>query len=330
MSSCTTALIGDPSCLLWAYPDSLRAEISRRVSLVAMDRWQVQGHLARNVEIILSSWGMPRMDQEFLDHFPKLRAVFYAAGEATYFVTSASRDRGIVVSNAKQANAIPVAEYTTSVALLSLKRFWHFMRQTHRTKVWKWEIGDAIGSYQATVGLLSLGAVGRKVAQMLSHHEIKLIGYDPHLNQEHADEIGVHLVSLEELFSCSDVLTVHAPHLPETVNLVDASLLQRMKPYATFINTSRGAVVNQDDLISVLRQRPDMTAVLDVTWPEPPETDSPLYALENVILTPHIAGSLGNEVTRLGRWMVDDMYRFLDGRPLKHQHFSPESLANIA
>jgi phosphoglycerate dehydrogenase-like enzyme len=90
-----------------------------------------------------------------------------------------------------------------------------------------------------------------------------------------------------------------------------------MKPGATFINTARGAVVREQEMIAVLQQRPDLFAVLDVTYPEPPEPDSPLYTLPNVVLTPHIAGAMGVECNRMGRYMVEELKRYLRGDSLE-------------
>ena len=131
--------------------------------------------------------------------------------------------------------------------------------------------------------------------------------------------MGVRLVSLEEIFLKSDVVSLHTPWLPETENMINARLLRLLPPGATLINTSRGAVVNEKDLCEVLRERADVTAVLDVTHPEPPAQDSPLYELDNVVLTPHISGSMESEVARMGHWMADELKRCLRGEPLQYQ-----------
>ncbi len=305
----------------WAYPAPLREEIARRVRYIALEtnQWKQTRESLESVEVILSSWGMPKMTPEFLDRFPSLRGVFYAAGDVKPFVTEASQERDITVCSAREANAIPVAEYTCAVIFLSLKRFWYFHRTTHQNRSWKREVPDAIGGYNTCVGLVSLGAVGRRVARTLANHELQVMVYDPYISREEAAEVGATLTTLEDLFSECDVISVHTPWLQDTEGMINASLFEMMKPNATLINTSRGAVVNEPDLISVLAQRHDLTAVLDVTWPEPPPKDTPLFTMPNVILTPHIAGSLGTEVTRMGRWMTDDMFRFLDGLPLEHQ-----------
>ena len=99
--------------------------------------------------------------------------------------------------------------------------------------------------------------------------------------------------------------------------MITGEHIASMKPYAGFINTARGAVVRENELVEVLGRRPDLVAVLDVTEPEPPVADSKLYTLPNVIITPHIAGAIGNECRRMGRYMVDELRRYLNGEPLK-------------
>jgi len=119
------------------------------------------------------------------------------------------------------------------------------------------------------------------------------------------------------LFDRSDVVSLHTAWKKETENLIRGHHFARMKPGATFINTSRGAIVAEQEMIEVLRQRPDLWALLDVTWPEPPVAGSPLYTLPNVVLTPHIAGSTGPECRRMGRWMIEELDRYLAGQPLR-------------
>ena len=145
-----------------------------------------------------------------------------------------------------------------------------------------------------------------------------MLASDPFADAAEAARIGVTLVTLPELFSQSDVVSIHTPLLSETEHLVTGTLIRSMKQGATLINTSRGAIVNEGELCAVLRERSDLTAILDVTDPEPPTADSPLRTLENVILTPHIAGSLGGEIARMGRGMVEEMTCFLGGEPLRH------------
>ena len=175
------------------------------------------------------------------------------------------------------------------------------------------------GCYQSKVGLISLGAVGRATARMLRPLDVTLLAYDPFLPEEQAAELQVGLVSLEELFRECDVISVHAPWIPETERMITGDLIASMKHGATLINTSRGAVIAEDEMIGVLRDRPDLSAVLDVTFPEPAAEDSPLRSLPNVVLTPHIAGSMQGECARMGSWMADELRRYVGGMPLRYR-----------
>jgi phosphoglycerate dehydrogenase-like enzyme len=271
----------------------------------------------REVELILSGWGAPLMDEAFLSHAPCLRAVFYGAGSIRGFVTDALWERGISVTSAQAINAIPTAEYTLATILFSLKHGWRLAAQTRRLQ--HFPSRDKVpGVYGATVGIISLGMVGRLVSELLRPFNLQVLAYDPYVSAEDAAALGVSLCSLETLFRESHVVTLHTPLLPETTGLVRGSHLASMRDGATFINVSRGGVVRQEELIAVLEQRDDLHAVLDVTYPEPPPAGSPLYTLPNVTLTPHIAGSLGSERRRLGEVMVAELRRFIAGEPLQY------------
>jgi len=332
-ATATIALMGGADPIRLAYSSRRREEIGKIAMLadaeLDSDNWMNFPELTGKVDILLTTWGMPKMDAAFLAGFPQLKALFYAAGTVKYFVTKEVYDRGIVICAAAAANAIPVAEYALSTILMSLKNFWGFTRRPRDSQNWQPPIGAVLGSYHAVVGLISLGAVGRSVARKLSHFDTDVIAYDPFVSESVAKDLGVTLVSLEDLFRNANVVSAHTPLIPETVHLVTGDLLRLMKPNGTFINTSRGAIVNEDDLCKVMRERPDLTAVLDVTWPEPPCEESPLFERENIILTPHIAGSYGSEVTRMGDWMVDEAKRFLKNDSLRYQ-VTYEMLAHMA
>ncbi len=273
----------------------------------------------QDAEILFCTWGTPVMDTAFLDAIPALKAIFYAAGSPKGFFTPEVAERGIVVSCAQSANAIPVIEYSVSTILLSLKRVWQCMRESHRYRSFTKPEATATGAYQSTVGLVSLGMIGRGVALALARHDVRVIAYDPFVTPEKAEAIGVELVSLERLFAESDVVSLHPPLIPSTSGMVGRDLLRLLKSRATLVNSSRGAVIRQSELCETLRQRPDLTAVLDVTDPEPPDIDSPLWDLPNVFLTPHLSGSLGGECLRMARFMVDEFRRYRRGIPLLHR-----------
>jgi len=315
------AFIGSPAHLPAVYPPPARQEIARSFLLATPDipgpDWRSRADDLSGVEVLFATWGMPELGEELLAAAPALQAVFYAAGSVKRFATPEAESRGIVISCAAEANGIPVAEYSLGVILLSLKGFWAYQRQAPADK-FRRDAAIVRGGYGSTVGLVSLGSIGRRVAGMLRAAETRVLAYDPYLTPEAAAELGVAACDLPGLFARSDVVSVHTPWLPATEKMIGAELVRSMKAGATLLNTSRGAVIDEAGLCAVLRERPDLTAVLDVTHPEPPAPDSPLRSLPNVILTPHIAGSTGPEVARMGWWMVGEAQRYLRGESLRH------------
>ncbi len=272
--------------------------------------------LLADIDLIFSGWGAPRIDQDFLAAAPRLKMVFYGAGSVRGFVTDALWARGIRVTSAASANAVPVAEYTLAAILFSLKQGWMLadrMKRERRTP----DNRSGMGGYGRMVGLISLGLIGRLVRERLRPFDLSVVAYDPFMGKDEARALDVTLVPLEEVFRIADVVSLHTPLLPETVGMIGAEHFAVMRYGSTFINTARGALVREAALIAALTARPDLQAVLDVTDPEPPVPESPLYTLRNVTLTPHIAGAVGEECRRLGRMMVDELHRYLEGRPLQ-------------
>jgi phosphoglycerate dehydrogenase-like enzyme len=267
-------------------------------------------------EVLISGWGAPLLDKAFLDAAPKLRAVFYGAGATGHILTPAVWERGIRITSAASANAVPVAEYTLATILFSLKHGWRLSRETRQQRSYS-SRDNVPGCYGSTVGLISLGVIAQLVIRMLKPFDLQILVYDPFVTDSQAKHLGVEKVLLDDLFRRSDVVSLHTPHLPETTGLITGAHLASMKPGGTFINTARGAVVREQQMIEVLSQRPDLQAVLDVTENEPTAPGSLLYDLPNVVLTPHIAGSVGNECRRMGRFMVDELKRYLAGEPLQ-------------
>jgi len=271
--------------------------------------------LLHDAEIIFSGWGMPPMDEAFLAHAPNLKLVLYGAGSIKGFTTDAFWARGIPITSSYAANAVPVAEFALGQILLCLKQTWQHALAIKRDGAYsKFSVA---GGYGSTVGIISLGMIGRMVCHHLQHFDLKVIAYDPFVTEAEATKLGVELCALEDIFQRADVVSLHAPWLAETVGMITGAHLSAMRQGATFINTARGALVREQEMIDVLQQRPDLLAVLDVTYPEPPVAGSPLYTLPNVILTPHIAGSLDAECQRMGQLVVDELRRYLAGEPLQ-------------
>lgn len=312
----------DPNAFESVYATEDRDRIKKLVNItedlvLSRENWREYKDILKETEFIFSGWKTPALDAEFMAAVPKLRAVFYAAGSVRYCTSEAFWARDIPITTAYAANAVPVAEYTVSVALLGLKQFWRGAALARNGEGWGDHTRPISGSFRATIGLVSFGVIARRVVQILSAHDVRILVYCPYLTDDEADRFGVVKVSLHKLFQESDVVSVHTPVLPETLGLVGGDLIRLMKPDATLINTARGVILNQPSVVEALRERGDVTAILDVTHPEPPAASDPLFSLPNIIVTPHIAGSLGRECQRLGSYMADELERFLQDRPLK-------------
>jgi phosphoglycerate dehydrogenase-like enzyme len=297
--------------------------------VIPFRNWARHTDVLSDVEVLFSGWNAPLMDEAFLRAAPKLRAVFYGAGSVRYFLTPDFWERGIVITSAAAANAVPVAEYTVGAVLLSLRDFWARAADARQGKGWGDHTRPISGSFRATVGLLSFGAIGRMVARLLRHFDLRVVVHCPYLTPAEAAAAGVEQVGLAELFKCSDVVSVHTPVLPETIGLVNASLVASMKVGATLINTARGVILAQREIEAVLRRRPDLHAILDVTDPEPPQAGDSLLSLPNVTVTSHIAGSHGRDCQRMGRYMVEELKNYLAGRPLRWR-ITREALERMA
>lgn len=273
------------------------------------------------VEVLLGGWGMQELTEEVLDKLPNLKVIFYAAGTMKGIVTDGVWKRGIRITTANQANAQPVAEFALGQILIAMKNTYALARQVKENQGYL--IGpmrdDITGLYQTTVGITSLSAIGKQVIQLLKPFDVNIQVYDPYGTEEVADQLGVSLVSLETLFASSDVVTIHTPLLPDTEKMVNKDLLASMKQNTTLINTARGGLIDEEALVAVLKDRTDLTAVLDVTNPEPPEKGSVMYDLDNIVLTPHIAGSAGAERKRLGDAMAGEIAQYLEKDQLRFE-----------
>jgi phosphoglycerate dehydrogenase-like enzyme len=279
--------------------------------------------ILHEAEAVFAGWGAPPFDQRLLAAAPNLKVVFYGAGSVKGLVTEAFWQRGIQITTAYAANAVPVVEYTLAHILFGLRSGWQHAQLYRRER--RFVRVPSAGAYRSTVGIISLGMIGRQLVERLRTYDLNILAYDPFA----APLPGVSLATLEEVFAHADVVTIHTPWLKETERLITGKLIASMKPYATLINTARGAVVAEDEMIDVLHNRPDLVAVLDVTHPEPPEPGSPLYSLSNVILTPHIAGAMGSEGRRLAQLIIAEVQRYQAGEPLQYA-LTPERVKIMA
>lgn len=277
-----------------------------------------------DIDIVLSTWTCPKFDSAMLDIFSNLKIIFYGAGSIKAVVSDSFWNKGLRICSAWGANGVPVAHFTVAQILYSLKLGWYHMENYKNAKKKNIYNDPSVpripyGTYRSTVGIISLGIIGQMVIKLLQPFELNIIAFDPYVSQEKADRLGlnVKMCSLDEVFSESDVVSLHTPLLAATIGMIEGRYFELMKPSSTFINTSRGAIIKEEEMIEVLKKRPDIYVCLDVTSPEPPKEDSPLFELPNVVLTPHIAGSMGRECARMGDYMLKELKLYLNNEPLK-------------
>ncbi|MFT4157298.1 MAG: hydroxyacid dehydrogenase [Microbacterium sp.] len=271
-------------------------------------------------EILLTSWGAPRLDAELLDRMPRLRAVVHAAGSVQGLVSDELWDRGIIVTSAADANAVPVAEYTFASIILAFKRAFVHMRTPSEVLGWGDLVGSPkYGSVGRTVGIVGFSRIGRRVVRMLRQlDDVRILVADPFVSSDAVTAAGAELITLESMLGQVDVLSLHAPALPETHHMIGSAQLAALRDGATVINTARGWILDHDALFAECASG-RLDAVLDVTEPDPLPADSPLRTLRNVALTPHIAGSMGTEARRLADSALDDVEALLNGRAVSQQ-----------
>ncbi|MYV55846.1 hydroxyacid dehydrogenase [Streptomyces sp. SID3212] len=269
-----------------------------------------------DTELLVTCWGAPPLTADVLDAAPRLRAVVHAAGSVKHHITDACWERGIAVTSAAAANARPVAEYTLAAILFAGKNVLGSAQRYRNLRThhdWREEL-DSAGNYRRTVGVVGASRIGRRVIELLRPFDLEVLLYDPYVEPAEAAALGADLVTLDELCARSHVVSVHAPQLPATDRMIGAAQLAAMADGSTLINTSRGSLVDEDALLPELVAG-RLHAVLDVTEPELPPVDSPLYDLPNVLLTPHVAGSLGGEIHRMADQALDEVERWTKGLP---------------
>jgi phosphoglycerate dehydrogenase-like enzyme len=224
-------------------------------------------------------------------------------------------ERGIAVSSAADANAGPVVDFTMAAIVLAARRSLGTAAAYQRGVLPSYP--ERRGADGAVVGVIGASRIGRRVIARLraSDAGFRVLLFDPYVAEEEAVALGVRLVDLDELCAASDIVTVHAPDLPETRHLLDARRIGLLRDGAAVVNTARGRLVDTEAL-ALACAGGRVEAYLDVTDPEPLPSGHVLYRLPNVLLTPHVAGCQGAEVQRLGAYAVEEVARFARGERL--------------
>ncbi|MCZ7840976.1 hydroxyacid dehydrogenase [Leclercia adecarboxylata] len=284
--------------------DHIRSRINLFPDIISTDNIDTFLPGLKSIEVIFATWGMLSLSEEQLDQLPNLKVIFYAAGSTDYF-SAPYLGRGVKIVSAWQANAIPVAEFCLAHILLGCKGY--FRNQREYTAPDRFvslsQHHPAPGNYQECVALIGAGAISQALQRLLQPFYLDVLVVPSRPERR--------TLTLEEAFSRAWVVSNHLPARPDNQGILNGELFYRMREGAVFINTGRGLQVNEPELIEVLLARPDLTAILDVTKPEPPVAGSLLYTLPNVQLTSHIAGSLNNETRRLVNYILDQFQQWL-------------------
>lgn len=277
-------------------------------SVTVVDTWEGERvrRLLADVHCLITGWGVPDMPPGVLEETPRLRCFVHAGGAVSVSARDAAAQRGLVVRDVGQVNAIPVAEFAVSMILLAGKDVFS-ARELYRRE--RGPIDRELrfprsGNFGRVVGIVGASRIGRLVIEALHRTDLAVLVADPFLTEQEAAALGCELVSLDDLCRRSDVLSLHAPELPETRGMLSRDLLALLPDGATVINTARGALIDQDALVDEVRSR-RLRAVLDVTEPDVLPPNHPLYELDGVFLTPHVAGSMGTELRRMGDAVIE-------------------------
>jgi D-3-phosphoglycerate dehydrogenase / 2-oxoglutarate reductase len=231
-------------------------------------------------------------------------------------VPTATR-KGIVVVNSPEGNTIAAAEHAIAM-MLSMSR--HIPEANASVKDGKWERNRFLGVevYKKTLGIVGLGKIGSHLAAAAKAMGMKLLAYDPFISTERADQLGCRLVELELLMRESDYITLHIPKTPETLHLINAEVLSKMKPTARIINCARGGIIDEAALAEAIKAGKIAGAALDVYEHEPLEADSPLRSVgQNIVLTPHLGASTAEAQVNVAIDVAEQIRDVLLGLPAR-------------
>lgn len=270
--------------------------------------------LIEGADVAITSWGCTPLTGKVLEQAPGLKLVLHAAGTVKPIVTPELWERGIRVSNATEALGKGVAETALGYTIVSLKDMWRLSKQT-RDGSWG-PVSGVQELYGITAGVIGAGKAGSHYIKLMRNFDVRILLYDPFVSEEQARAMGAEKAELEAVLEQSDVVSIHAPSLPETYRMFNAERLALMKDRAILINTARGSLIDEAALIAEL-EKGRLFACLDVTDPEPPEKDHPFRKLPNVVLTPHIAGAVNNGLQRIAQSVLDDLRAYVEGRPMR-------------
>jgi len=252
------------------------------------------------------------VSRKVMEACKKLKAIVKYGAKPHNVDLQAATELGIAVSWTPSSNAVSVAEHALMMIFALLKRLILTMNAQKEGK-WRNVLPHCTELEGKTVGIIGLGQAGSELAKRLSCFNVEVVGYDPYIAKERAEQLKVKMVSLDELLRVSDVVTLHCDLNKETEHMIGAQQLRQMKKSAFIVNTARGGLIDTEALIKALKEGVIADAAIDVFEEEPTKADNPLFSLENVIHTPHMAGVTYEALEREPVWAAEEVVKILKG-----------------
>lgn len=276
------------------------------------DRESVKKSIA-GATIAVTSWGNEAIDEDILSVCPDLKLIVHAAGSVKPIVSDAIWEKGIRVCSAANVLSTGVSETALGFTIAASKNFFFHNENIHAGG-WAEGKENIKELYDLTIGVVSGGWAGRHYIELMQAFNVDIVLYDPFVSDDKAEEMGVRKVSFEELCKTSDIISIHAPSIPETFHMFNKDTLAILKKDAVLINTSRGSLIDEQALYEHMKAGNLKYACLDVYDPEPPTLDNPLRSLKNCIMTPHLAGQANNGLKKIGQHVCEEIERVLAGQ----------------
>ena len=299
--------------------DSVNTKALKRIAgKVIANRKDAKPELAdlkrmlRDADVVISSWGSPQITEAALASAPRLKLICHAAGTVKPYISDAVWQRRIRVTSSAAAIAVAVAETSLTCILAGLKDLFRIRRMLQRGVDW-WDARTTSREiYRKNIGIIGASHVGRNVIRLLDSFDVNVLLYDPYVTAARAKKLGVTKVTLSQLLKRSHVVSLHAPSTDETYHMLAAKQFRMMRDDAVFVNTARGSCVDEKALVRELKKG-RFFAFIDVTDPEPPKKRHAFYKLDNVVLTPHLAGTV-DDITPLAAMSIEEVRLFSQGQ----------------
>lgn len=273
----------------------------------------------KGMDVVITGWGSPCIDADVLQYADSLKYVAHTGGSVANYVCEEVYKKGITVISGNEMYAESVAEGVIAYILSSLRMIPRFSHRLSYDKVWEsQDLGRnyAKGLLDRTVGIVSYGTISKYIIPMLQPFHVKIKLYSRKtMPQEFLEKYNVEQVSLEEVFSTSDIITMQTAKNPQTIGMINKKHLSLIKDGALFVNTSRGPIVDEDDLIAEI-EKDRIYVMLDVYNKEPLPQDSPLLGREKVLLMPHMAGPTIDRRDAITNALLTDIENHMAGKPL--------------